>query len=131
MSATITAEQVCDVDVFTVQVHADPTPELVTRLCHDLDRHNAHRVLVAHLPPEHSSRRQAFAELRTLLADVFTVTLTPDQAEALGGDLYEATILPEQCHYDEKYSVVKIEGVDMCHVHAAAHDRAVEESVKA
>jgi len=38
MTSPVTAEQVCDVDSWAVQVHADPTPELVTRLCHDLER---------------------------------------------------------------------------------------------
>ena len=130
MNTPITAEQVCDVDTYVVQVTLDPA-QIIEALAEVL-RGKAEKLMpIRALPAEHSSRRQAFAELRTLLADVFTVTLTPDQAEALGGDLYEATILPEHCHYDEKYSVTTIEGVDMCHVHAAAHDRVVEESVKA
>jgi len=127
MTSPITAEQVVDVDTYVVQVSLDPA-QIIEALAEAMRGKAEKLMLIRALPPEHSSRRQAFAELRTLLADVFAVTLTPDQAEALGGDLYEATILPEQCHYDEKYSVVKIEGVPMCHGHAAAHDRAVEES---
>ena len=127
MNTPITAEQVCDVDTYVVQVSLDPA-QIIEALAEAMRGKAEKLMLIRALPPEHSSRRQAFAELRTLLADVFAVTLTPDQAEALGGDLYEATILHEQCHYDEKYSVVKIEGVPMCHGHAAAHDRAVEES---
>jgi len=127
----ITAEQVCDVDTFVVQVHADPTPELVTRLCRDLDRHNAKRVMVAHLPADNPEHQRALAALIVALADTFTWTLTPAQAVVLEADLYEATSPPGQCAYDEKYSVVDIDGIPMCHGHAAAHDRAVEESVKA
>ena len=127
MTSLITVEQVTDVDTFTVQVTLDPA-QIIEALAEVLRGKAEKLMLIRALPPEHSSRRQAFAELRTLLADVFTVTLTPDQAEALGGDLYEATILPAQCHYDEKYSVTKIFGIPMCHGHAAAADRAVEES---
>ena len=128
MNAPVTAWQVTDVDTWTVQVHADPTPELVTRLCHDLDRASGLRALVSHVAADNPEHQRALAELAVVLADTFTWTLTANQAEALGGDLYEATILPDQCHYDEKYSVVKIDGVPMCHGHAAAADRAAEMS---
>lgn len=128
MKTPVTAEQCVDVDTYTVQVHAEPTPELVTRLCHDLDRHNAKRVMVAHLPADHPEHQRALAALMDALADTFTWTLTPAQAESLGGDLYDATTLPEQCAYCESYTVVKVEGVELCHVHAAAHDRMVETS---
>jgi len=131
MTAPVTAEQCVDVDTWTVQVHADPTPELVTRLCHDLDRHNAKRVMVAHLPADNPEHQRALAALIVALQETFTWTLDKAQAGALEQDLYAATIPPEQCHYDEKYMVATIEGTPMCHGHAAAHDRAVEESVKA
>jgi len=127
----LTAEQVVDVDTWTVQIHAEPTPELLTRLCHNLDRHSGLRALVSHLPADHPEHIRALAELAVVLSDTFTWTLTKGQAEDLGGDLYEATTPPEQCHYCESYEVTKILGVPMCHVHAAAHDRMVEESVKA
>lgn len=131
MTAPVTAEQVVDVDTWTVQVHADPTAELVTRLCHDLDRHNAHRVMVAHLPADHPEHQHALAALIVALQNTFTWTLSNGDSGNLEADLYEANTLPAQCQYDEKYAVTTIEGVPMCHGHAAAHDRAVEESVKA
>jgi len=124
----ITAEQIVDVDTWTVQVHADPTPELLTRLCHDLDRHSGLRALVSHLTPDHPEHIRALAELAVILADTFTWTLTPAEANVLDVDLYDACAVPEQCAYDEKFSVVVIDGIPMCHGHAAAHDRAVEES---
>jgi len=131
MTAPVTAEQVVDVDTWTVQVHAEPTPELVTRLCHDLDRYSGKRVMVAHLPADHPEHQRALAALIVALADTFTWTLIRTEANVLLNDLDNATCPPEQCQYDEKYSVVKIFGIPMCHGHAAAHDRAVEESVKA
>ena len=127
----VTAEQVVDVDTWVVQVHADPTAELVTRLCHDLDRHNAHRVMVAHLPVDHPEHQRALAALIVALADTFTWTLTSIDSGSLEADLYEANCIPTQCQFDEKFSVTTIEGVPMCHGHAAAHDRMVEEQVKA
>jgi len=90
MSAPITAEQVIDVDTWTVQVHADPTPELVTRLCHDLDRCSGLRALVSHLPADHPEHQRALAELAVILADTFTWTLTPAEACVLDVDLYDA-----------------------------------------
>jgi len=126
-TSPVTAEQCVDVDTWTVQVHAEPTPELVTRLCHDLDRHNAKRVMVAHLPADHPEHQRALAALIVALADTFTWTLTAAQTHALDHDIYNATTPPEQCQYDEKYSVTTIEGVPMCHGHAAAHDRSVEQ----
>ena len=131
MTSPITAEQVVDVDVWTVQVQAAPTPELLTRLCRDLDRCSGLRALVSHLTPDNPEHQRALAELAVVLVDTFTWTLTPKQAEALEVDLYEATTQPGQCAYDEKYSVVDIDGIPMCHLHAAAHDRMVEEQVKA
>jgi len=127
----VTAEQVVDVDTWVVQVHADPTADLVTRLCHDLDRHNAHRVMVAHLPVDHPEHQRALAALIVALADTFTWTLTSIDSGSLEADLYEANCIPTQCQFDEKFSVTTIEGVPMCHGHAAAHDRMVEEQVKA
>ena len=119
MTAPLTAEQVVDVDTFVVQVHAEPTPELLTRLCHNLDRHNAKRVMVAHLPADHPEHQRALAALMDVLADTFTWTLTPAQAESLGGDLCDATA-PEQCQFCESYTVVKVVGRELCHGHAAA-----------
>jgi hypothetical protein len=127
----ITAEQITDVDTWTVQVHADPTPELLTKLCHDLDRCSGLRALVSHLTPDNPEHQRALAELAIILADTFTWTLTATQADEIGGQFYEAGISPEQCCYDEKFAVTLIGGVPMCHGHAAAHDRMVEEQVKA
>lgn len=126
MTSPVSAEQVVDVDTWTVQVHADPTPELVTRLCHDLNRHSGLRALVAHVAPDNPEHIRALRELAVVLADTFTWTLTADQADEVGGQLYEAGIIPAQCFFDEKYSVTEIEGIKMCHGHAAAWDRNVE-----
>ena len=125
MVTPITVEQITDVDVFTVQVTLDPA-EIIEALAEALRGKAEKLMLIRALPPEHSSRRQAFADLRALLADVFTVTLTQKQAQTLSYDLDDACDLPDQCGYCESYSVVKIEGVDMCHLHAAAFDRSVE-----
>lgn len=130
MTAPITAEQVIDVDTWVVQVHAEATPELVTRICRDLNRHSARRVMVAHLPADHPEHQRALAELVDRLIDTFTWTLTPTQAVTLALDMSEATTRPEQCHYCDSFSVVTVEGVDFCHRHAAAYDRRVEESVQ-
>ena len=124
----ITAEQVVDVDTWTVQVQAEPTPELLTRLCRDLDRHSGLRALISHLTPDHPEHQRALAELVVLLADTFTWTLDQKQAETLSYALDDACDLPDQCGFCESYSVVKIDGVHMCHRHARAHDRAAEES---
>jgi len=126
MTSPLSAEQVTDVDTWTVQVHAEPTPELVTRICHDLNRHNAERVMVAHLPADHPEHQHALAALIVALQETFTWTLDPKQAQTLSYDMDDACDLPDQCGYCESYSVVKIEGVDMCHPHAAAFDRSVE-----
>jgi len=127
MKTPITVEQITDVDVFTVQVTLDPA-QIIEALAEALRGKAEKLMLIRALPPEHSSRLQAFADLRALLADVFTITLLPAQAETLSYALDDACDLPDQCAWCESYSVVKIEGVDMCHVHAAAHDRAAEES---
>jgi len=125
-SSPITAEQITDVDTWSVQVHADPTLELVTRLCHDLDRHSGLRALVSHLAVDHPEHKRALAELAVVLADTFTWTLTAAQADEVGGQLYEAGIMPDQCHWDEKFSVTTIDGIPVCHGHAAAADRAAD-----
>jgi hypothetical protein len=57
------------------------------------------------------------------LADTFTVTLTPGQAEALGGELYDATTLPDQCEHCEAFGVVKVDGDELCNQHARAFDQ--------
>ena len=59
MTSPVSAEQVVDVDVWTVQVHAEPTPELLTRLCHDLDRHSGLRAIVSHLTPDNPEHIRA------------------------------------------------------------------------
>lgn len=129
MTTPITVEQVIDVDVFTVQVTLDPT-EIIEALAEAMRGKAEKLMLIRALPAEHSSRRQAIAEMRTLLADVLTWTLTPTQAVTLSLDLSEATTRPDECDYCHSYSVVTVEGVDMCHRHAAAHDRMVDEGIK-
>lgn len=128
MTSPVTAEQVVDVDTYVVQVHADPTPELLTRLCHDLDRHSGLRALVAHVASDNPEHIRALRELAVVLADTFTWTLTTAQGDTLYDDLFQATAQPQQCQYDEKFSVAKVFGIPMCHGHAAAHDRITEES---
>ena len=127
MKTPITVEQITDVDVFTVQVTLDPA-QIIEALAEALRGKAEKLMLIRALPPEHSSRLQAFADLRALLADVFTITLLPAQAETLSYALDDACDLPDQCAWCESYSVVKIDGVHMCHRHARAHDRAAEES---
>lgn len=127
MTSPVTAEQVCDVDTWTVQVTLDPD-WIIDALVETLKGHTAAMLLVRHLPTDHPEHIRARAELVTLLSDTFAVTLSPRQAEALEGDLYAYSTEPDRCHYCESFSVVKIEGVEMCHVHAAAADRAAEAS---
>jgi len=127
MTSPITAEQVIDVDVFVVQVTLDPAA-IVDALAETLRGRTGNLALIRHLPADHPEHVHARAELVRLLTDVLTVTLTPAQADTLGADLYEATTKPEQCAYDEKFSVTRIQGIEMCHVHAAAFDFMVEES---
>ena len=126
MSTPITVEQITDVDVFTVQVTLDPAT-VVDALDETLRGKTGNLALIRYLPTDHPEHAHARTELVRLLTDVFTVTLTPGQAEALGGDLYEATTRPEQCAYDEKFSVTRIQCIEMCHVHARAYDRSVEQ----
>jgi len=97
-------------------------------LCHDLDAHSGLRFLVSHFSADHPDHQKALAALIVALQETFTWTLTRIEANVLLNDLDEGTCPPEQCHYDEKYSVTKIFGIPMCHGHAAAADRAVEES---
>ena len=127
MTSPITVEQVTDVDVFVVQVTLDPAT-IIDALAETLRGRTGNLALIRHLPADHPEHVHARAELVRLLADVLTVTLTPAQADTLGADLYEATTKPEQCAYDEKYAVALIEGVPMCHVHAATFDFMVETS---
>ena len=127
MSAPVMVEQVVDVDTYTVQVTLDPDQVLLA-LAEAMRGNNEKLMLIRHLPSDHPAHQQAYAELRRILDDVFTVTLTPAQADTLGADLYEATTKPEQCAYDEKFSVTRIQGIEMCHVHAAAFDFMVETS---
>ena len=127
MNAPVTATQIVDVDTYCVQVTLDPD-QVLTALAEAMRGNNEKLMLIRHLPADHPAHQQAYAELLRILADVFTVTLTPGQAEALGGDLYEATTLPEKCVHCENFSVTTVDGIELCHVHAAAHDRVVEES---
>ena len=127
MKTPVTVEQLVDVDVFVVQVTLDPAA-VVDALAETLRGKTGNLALIRHLPADHPEHVHARAELVRVLTDVLTVTLTPAQADTLGADLYEATTLPEQCCYDEKFSITKIEGIPMCHVHAAAFDFMVETS---
>jgi len=127
MTSPITVEQITDVDVFVVQVTLDPAA-IIDALAETLRGKTGNLALIRHLPADHPEHVHARAELVRLLTDVLTVTLTPAQADEVGADLYEATTAPEQCAYDEKYSVTRIAGVPMCHVHAAAFDFMVETS---
>jgi len=127
MTSPITVEQITDVDVFVVQVTLDPAA-IVDALAETLRGRTGNLALIRHLPADHPEHIHARAELVRLLADVLTVTLTPAQADTLGADVYEATTKPEQCAYDEKFSVTRIEGIPMCHVHAATFDFMVETS---
>jgi len=127
MTSPITVEQITDVDVFVVQVTLDPAA-IVDALAETLRGRTGNLALIRHLPADHPEHVHARTELVRLLTDVLTVTLTPAQADTLGADLYEATTKPEQCCYDEKYAVTKIQGIEMCHGHAAAFDFMVETS---
>ena len=124
----ITAEQVVDVDTWTVQIHAEPTPELVTRICRDLDRYSGLRALVSHVAADNPEHQRALAELAVVLAETFTWTLDQKQAQTLSYDLDDACDLPDQCGFCESFSVVTVEGIGLCHVHATAADRAAEMS---
>ena len=127
MKTPVTVEQLVDVDVFVVQVTLDPAA-IIDALAETLRGRTGNLALIRHLPADHPEHVHARAELVRLLTDVLTVTLTPAQADTLGADLYEATTKPEQCAYDEKFSVTRIQGIEMCHVHAAAFDFMVETS---
>jgi len=117
MTSPVTVEQVVDVDTYTVQVTLDPDQVLLA-LAEAMRGNNEKLMLIRHLPADHPAHQQAYAELLRILADVFTVTLTPGQAEALGGDLYEATTLPEECVHCESFGVTTFEGNELCHAHA-------------
>lgn len=122
-------EQVVDVDHFSVQVTLDPAlilPALAAALAGAEGNLTAFLFLV--LPPDHHLHRQSLADLVQALDDTFTVALTPVQAEALLADLHEATVLPQQCMACESFSVVTVEGLELCQVHAAARDHSVEAS---
>ena len=123
----ITVEQVCDVDVFVVQVTLDPTA-IVDALAETLRGRTGNLALIRHLPADHPEHVHARAELVRLLADVLTVTLTPAQANALDVDLWDAAQEPTRCAHDEKFAAATIEGIPMCHSHAAAFDFMVETS---
>jgi hypothetical protein len=121
MTAPVTATQIVDVDTYCVQVTLDPD-QVLTALAEAMRGNNEKLMLIRHLPADHPAHQQAYAELLRILADVFTVTLTPGQAEALGGDLYEATTLPEECVHCENFSVTTVDGIELCHGHARAWD---------
>ena len=126
MIAPARVEQVVDVDTYSVQVTLDPDQVLLA-LAEAMRGNNEKLMLIRHLPSDHPAHQQAYAELLRILDDVFTVTLTPGQAEALGGDLYEATTLPEKCVHCENFSVTAVDGIELCHGHARAYDRSVEQ----
>lgn len=119
----IIVEQITDVDTYVVQVTLIPTPDLVTQLCRALDGRSGLRALVSHVAPENPEHQRALRELTTILADTFTVTLTPEQAELLSNNLYGFSIEPERCFFDEKFSTVTVNGVPLCGAHASALDQ--------
>lgn len=119
---SVTVEQVVDESTYCVQVRLAPTPELVTRLCRDLDGRSGKRVLVSHLPADNPEHQRALAELMVTLADTFTVTLSPGQAGIVESALYYATGEPEKCEHDENFATVVVDGVNLCGAHANALD---------
>ena len=121
MIAPVTVEQVVDVDTYSVQVTLDPDQVLLA-LAEAMRGNNEKLMLIRHLPADHPAHQQAYAELLRILADVFTVTLTPRQADEVGADIYEAGILPEQCVHCENFSVTTVDGIELCHGHARAYD---------
>ena len=120
----VTVEQVVDQDTYSVQVRLAPTPDLVTRLCRDLDGRSGKRALVAHVSPDNPEHQRALAELCVILADTFTVTLTPRQAAITESALYYATGEPNRCEVEhcESFATVVVHGDNLCNSHARALD---------
>lgn len=123
--APVTVAQITDVDTYTVQLTLSPDT-IVKILADTLKGKTGNLVLVRHLPPDHPEHIRALRELITLLADTFTVYLTPAQAERLGGNLWEATTLPEQCGHCEAFSVTEAEGIPLCQAHGIALDHCID-----
>ena len=117
----VTITQIVDVDAYSIEVRIDPDC-LIAALAGALKGNNEKLLLIRHLPTDHPAHQQAYAELLRILADMFQVTLTPKQADEVGADLYEAGIIPEQCRYCETFSVVVVDGEELCHRHARALD---------
>jgi len=117
MSTPVTITQIVDVDTYSVEVRLDPDAVL-TALAEAMRGNNEKLMLVRHLPPDHPAHQNAYAELLRILADTFTVTLTPKQADEVGADLYEAGIIPDQCVHCESFGVTTFEGNELCHAHA-------------
>jgi len=130
MTSPVTVTQIVDIDVYSIQLRLDPDAVL-TALAEAMRGNNEKLMLIRHLPADHPAHQQAYAELLRILADTFVVTLMPKEADEVGADLYEAGIIPDQCVHCENFGVVQVDGNELCHRHAAAHDRMVEEQVQA
>lgn len=57
-----------------------------------------------------------------------TVALTPDKATVLDLDLYEANREPIRCDFDDRYSVVVVDGAQLCDRHARSLDHSRQAS---
>jgi len=125
----VTVQQIVDVDTWSIEITLDPGPIIEALAAQLTPAQIGNLVALHHLEPGAPETDLYTAALERAWADTFTVTLTPSQAEAFGGDLYEATTLPEQCHYCESFSVVTVEGDELCHAHARAHDQASSLSI--
>jgi hypothetical protein len=98
----VRVEKVIDGETYSAQLTLDPAP-FITAIA------RLHLVPVADRPAH--------------LADIFTLTFTPSETEALSADFYDAAAMPDQCAYDESFSVVVVEGVHLCAKHAHAYDQ--------
>jgi hypothetical protein len=98
----ITVRQVVTGDTYTVRLTLDPGP-----------------ILAAFAPG--LSRAQT-ASLAEAFDGLFQIQLTPDECDALASQLYEAAIEPARCEHDEAFSVVVVNGIDLCRGCASALD---------
>lgn len=125
----VRVEQVVDVDSFSVVVSLNPA--LILPALARVMRGNSQKLmLIRHLPLTHPAHQQARTEMLALLGDVLSVTLTQAQADTFGADLWEATVMPEQCRVCEAFEVVKVDGFGYCHAHARALDASREQVSK-
>lgn len=118
----ITVEQVVDVDAYSVQVRLDPE-SLIKVLADTLIGHHGALVLVAHLSTDNPEHIRARAELVNLLAETFTVTLSPGAAAVVEQQLFYACDEPNRCFYDENFATVVVDGLNLCNDHALAKDQ--------